>query len=127
MMQLAIDTNVFLRFLLKDVSSQHEQAKELFDKAKKGKIKLIVPQIVVFEIVFALTKYYFVSKEETISKMKTLLTTEYFQVQDKEILIPALDLFTTSNLSFPDCFLVSYAKSKEAQVFTFDKKISQNL
>lgn len=46
--QFVVDTNVFLRFLLKDVKSQYQQAERFFRQAKSGKIKLIVPQIVIF-------------------------------------------------------------------------------
>jgi len=35
-----VDTNYFLRFLLADVESQHQTAKELFRNAALGKVKL---------------------------------------------------------------------------------------
>ena len=49
-----IDTNYFLRFLLADISSQHNQAKTIFKQAASGKISLFTSAVVIFEIYWVL-------------------------------------------------------------------------
>jgi len=53
-----VDTNYFLRFLLKDIGKQHQKAKKLFEKAASGEIKLFTSMIVFFEIYWVLFSFY---------------------------------------------------------------------
>jgi len=127
MTQFIPDTNTFLRLLLKDVPSQYEEAKKLFTCAKEGKVKLLVPQIVVFEIVFSLEKYYKFSKAEVIDKLQAILSAPYFEIQDQDIFRSSLELYKLRNISFVDCFLIAEAQSLEAKIFTFDQNLNKVL
>ncbi len=123
MNKLVLDSNVFLRYLLKDIPAQYKEAEVLFRKAKKGKIELIVPQIVIFEIAFALSKYYSFPKEVVVQKIGSILATDYFQVQDKNIFSDCLPVYMSLNLSLSDCFIKYFARGQGIQIFTFDKAL----
>lgn len=123
MRKIIVDTNAFLRFLLNDIPAQKITVEKLFIQAKEKNLKIIVPQIVLFEIEFVCRKYYNFSKEEIVDKLKSLVSVSYFKIQNKEIFKRAIQLFNTENLSLVDCFLLSYAKQKEAEIFTFDKTL----
>lgn len=118
-----VDTNVFLRFILKDNVQQYKTVRGLFKKAKDIEVKLLVPQIVIFEINFVLGKVYHIGKEEIIQQLESLLSTYYFHIQNDEIFKDALKLFKISNNSLVDCFLILKAKQEGAELFTFDKKL----
>lgn len=126
MTQLLIDTNVFLRFLLADNQQQYKQAENIFRKAKEKKVELIIPQIIIFEISFALEKYYKFTKEQVIEKLKGIISAEYFEIEDGEVFGRALSLYQGNNVSLVDCFLVCFAQNKDTMLFTFDKNL-QNL
>ena len=53
-----VDTNVFLRFFVRDVESFYQKAKELFEKAENGEEKLETSDLVIAEIVWVLESYY---------------------------------------------------------------------
>lgn len=125
MTDLVVDTNIFLRFLLKDISRQYLEAEKLFRRAKAGEITLIVPQIVIFEIAFALGKFYRFPKEEVIDKLKSLVDMEYFLIQDRQIFQGALKIFAGNNISLVDSFLIYFASSKQAKLMTFDEKLNK--
>lgn len=125
MTDLVIDANIFLRFLLKDISRQYLEAEKLFRRAKAGEITLIVPQIVIFEIAFALEKFYCFPKEEVIDKLKSLVDMEYFLIQDRQIFQGALKIYAVNNISLVDSFLICLASSKQAKLMTFDEKINK--
>lgn len=118
-----VDTNVFLRFILKDNVQQYKTVRGLFKKAKDQEVKLLVPQIVIFEINFILGKVYHIGKEEIIQQLESLLSTYYFHIQNDEIFKDALRLFKISNNSLVDCFLILKAKLEKAELFTFDQKL----
>lgn len=118
-----VDTNVFLRYLLKDNPQQCTQAEELFEKAKNKKVKLVVPQIILFEIQFVLSRTYRLPKQEVVESLSSLLAVEYFHIQNKDVLKNTLTIFEGSTNSLVDCFLFVVADRAKAELFTFDKKL----
>jgi len=121
-----VDTNVFLRFLLKDNTSLYKKAESIFLKAKTGKVKLFVPSIVIFEISFILNSTYKFAKEEIIHNIESLLSTDYLIIDDLTIFHQAIALYKTSSNSFADCFILAKSKLEGCQLFTFDKKLSKS-
>ena len=125
MKSVVIDTNVFLRLLLNDISEQADQVERLIRQAKKEQVKIIVVQIVLFEIDFILNKYYNFEKQEVIEKLKSLLSASYFMIESRDIFQQTLMLYKDNNVSFVDCFLLAKAKIEKAELFTFDKKLQK--
>lgn len=122
---IIVDTNALIRFILNDVPGQVRTVELLLLSARDGKTELYIPQIVIFEIEFTLRRYYSVTKNDIINKLSSLVSMDYFQVQDRATLQRALKLFSENNLSLPDCFLVSLAEQKNADIFTFDKALKR--
>lgn len=125
MKSLILDTNAFLRFLLNDIPGQANEVGKLFIRAKAKEIEITIPQIVIFEIEFALDKYYKFPKGEVINKLGVLLATPYLKIQDADIFQEALTIFKSRNIDFVDCFLVSNAKVKNLSLFTFDEDLKK--
>src|SRR3989344_5136999 len=123
MRRIIVDTNVFLRFLLGDIPSQKKEAENLFKMAQKGSIKIIVPQIIIFEIEFILRKYYRFPVADISSKIKSLLNAEYFQISERLLFLKSLEIYQSKNISFADSFLVSFAELEGFELYSFDKKL----
>lgn len=121
-----VDTNYFLRFLLKDVSKQHQKAKRLFEEAALGKVKLFTSLIVFFEIYWVLSSFYGKKKKELISILQNILKMSFIQIEQRERLQKAVIIFKKENFDLEDAFNLVYAKNKKATVFqTFDRKLSR--
>ena len=58
------DTNVFLRFFIRDVESFYHKANDLFEKTESGQVKLETSYMVIAEIVWVLESYYDFSRSE---------------------------------------------------------------
>lgn len=125
MRTVIIDANTFLCYLLNDIPQQAEQVETLFEQAKKGKIRLVVPQIIIFEIAFALDKYYKFPKEVTISKLQSILSATFLQIQDMEIFIQGLLLYKRKSISLTDSFVLAKAENDRAEIFTFDERLKK--
>ena len=125
MKPVILDTNVFLRFLLDDIPNQTKEATEILSKAKSKRLKIFVPQIIIFEILFALDKYYKFPKTEVGEKVGTLLATSYLDVEDRTIFQEALEIYKSKNIDFVDCFLICKASKNNSTLFTFDKDLSK--
>lgn len=121
-----VDTNYFLRFLLKDNPEHYQQAHQLFFKAARGEIKLITNLVVFFEIVWVLRKNV-VKNRQSLAEilMKTLSLNIEFEQRD--LLLKTVDLFKNSTLSLEDCYHLVFAQSENAQEFkTFDKRLKKH-
>ncbi|MBI2326853.1 PIN domain-containing protein [Candidatus Curtissbacteria bacterium] len=125
MTRTVIDANAFLRLLLDDIPSQADQIQKILLEAKKNKKELLVPQIIIFEIVFALEKYYHFPKQKIVDNIKSILAMRYFKIQDREIFKRAIDLFDKKNVSLTDCFLVYFVQHNDANLFSFDKDLKK--
>ena len=121
-----VDTNYFLRFLLKDVNSQHLEAKNLFLSASEGKSELITSTIVFFEIYWVLSSYYERNKTEVANILEKVLSLNFIELEERELLFKSLSLFKKTKLDLEDCYNVCYAKGKGIRSFkTFDKKLNK--
>ncbi len=127
MTKLVADTNIILRFLLKDNLDQFNTAREILIKVKEDKLELAIPQIVMFEIIYSLDKYYGFPKEKIIDALSTIIGTKNIKIQDQSAFKRALTLFGDNNLSFVDCFLIAYSEENDAKLFTFDKDLQKKL
>lgn len=121
-----VDTNYFLRFLLKDDDNQYLVAKKLFLEAASGKVKLISSTIVFFEIYWVLSPYYQKNKAELVRTMKKLLELTFINLDERAILEKSLYLFEDINLSFEDCYNLIYPKERKvSKLATFDRKLNR--
>lgn len=125
MVRLVVDANAFLRILLNDIPSQADQFQEILEDAKKKSKEIIIPQIIIFEIVFALEKFYHFPKQKIVDGINSILAMGYAKIQNREIFKNAIKLYSRKNLSLTDCFLIYFASDQEADLFTFDKGLKR--
>jgi predicted nucleic acid-binding protein len=118
-----LDTNVFLRLILKDNLEQYKQVINLLEQAEFGKITLVCPLISLFEITFVLSgETYQRPKNEIVTILKTLLKFRIIKFESEEIFALALDIFLENSVSIVDSFLLATAKNQKYEFFSFDKK-----
>ncbi len=118
-----VDTNVFLRFFVRDVEAQYEKARALFEKAEAGKIKLETSELVIAEIVWVLESFYGFARKEIVEVLSTLLASRNLKIANHAKIAHAAGLYTAGNMDFIDAYNIAYMRSKEyTRVATFDSK-----
>ena len=123
-----VDTNVFLRFFVRDIESFYHKAKELFEKAEGGQVKLETSDIVIAEIVWVLESYYGFSKPEIKEVIETILETKNLKVANHSRVKDAVDLYSSGKIDFIDAYNIAYIKAKDfKKVATFDVKHFKNI
>ena len=123
-----VDTNLFVRYFLKDVLSQFRQVEKLFSDGAKKKKKLFTSTIVIFEIYWLFGSFYEKTKGEVVEILKKTFSLDFIEFEEREILEKALNIFEVSSLDFEDCYNVVYAEERGAKGFrTFDKKLERYL
>ncbi len=118
-----VDTNVFLRFFVKDVVSQYEKARALFERAEEGKVKLETSELVIAEIVWVLESFYGFARKEVTEVIATLLASRNLKIANHARISEAVRLYASGNMDFIDAYNIAYIKSKEyTKIATFDSK-----
>jgi predicted nucleic-acid-binding protein len=85
------DTNVLLRYLLRDNPGQFHVAEEFFEKVRTGKAKARILEGVLLECIYVMTKYYQVPRAEVSAALIGLLHYKGITNQDKDIFEYALN------------------------------------
>src|SRR3990167_9460780 len=99
-----VDTNVFLRFFVRDVEPFYQKAKGLFEKAEKGEIRLETSEMVIAEIVWVLESYYGFTKTEIEEVVDTILETRNVKVTNHSRVKEAVNLYTLGKMDFIDAY-----------------------
>lgn len=119
-----IDTNYLLRFLLKDIRSQYQEAKQLLLKGAQGEEKLVTSTVVFFELYWVLSSYYEKNKSDLVRLLKKVLDLDFLVLKERLILRDSVEDFSDTNFDLEDCYNLSFAKTNKIKEFkTFDEKL----
>ena len=120
-----IDTNIVLRFLLADHEQHFERAAKLMSEVQAGKRKAYLPESVLAECIFILTKFYKVPKEEAAARLGELLDYKGFTGSHLPILKEALAIFAGEKIDFVDATVLAIARHNGWHLETFDKALAK--
>jgi predicted nucleic-acid-binding protein len=116
-----LDTNLLVRFLMRDAPGQSEVVKDLFARAEAENERLHVSTIVLCELVWVLRSSFRLSREDICSVLDSLLSVALLQFQDRDLARSALEEFRTGPADFSD-YLIGWQDRRAGceQTLTFD-------
>ncbi len=118
-----VDTNLFLRFLTRDVPEQAEAAFRLFQQAEQGKLSLVTTSMVVAEIIWTLQSFYNKPREYIREVVLSFLVTPGLEVEGKDLIVKALRWYVEKNVDFIDAYNAAWMEAREiTSICTFDRK-----
>lgn len=125
MKNLILDTNIFVRLVVKDVSSQLEISRQLFKEIEKDKIRGWVSILVIDELIWVLENYYHIERSLYLAQILNLLALKSISIIEvkKTIIIKILKRMETTNIDFTDLYLVETAGDKK--IVSFDKDLQK--
>jgi predicted nucleic acid-binding protein len=118
-----LDTNVILRYALGDDQSHRERARGLFEQAGEGKLRLLVPSLVIAQVVWTLESFYQASREYITGLLQALLGTPGVAALEPRVASRCVEIYATHKVEIVDAYLVALAEeTKTPVVATFNKK-----
>jgi predicted nucleic-acid-binding protein len=118
----ALDTNVLVRYLIRDDSAQFAAARALIRRCVSERLVLFVPVTVTLELEWVLRSSFGFGKDETIATLVNLFSAAELTFQSEIALEVALHLYRADSADFADCLHVSLAaQASETPLWTFDK------
>ncbi len=118
-----IDTNIFIRVLIKDEPAAFDDCITLLEKVKFGKIKAETSPLVLAEVNWVLTRIYNFSKEKVIRVVKGITNLNNLKVKDRTDMLVALELYEDYNVKFIDALIASSweIQSQKMTVISYDR------
>lgn len=120
-----VDSNVIIRFVVKDDPTMYQASKKFFtqvrNKEKKGLVSILVFQ----EVVWVLSHYYKLKRKEVVDSLQELILLENIYIFDakKEQILDLLKYYGQSNLDLVDIYLHLEAKKVNGQIMSFDEQL----
>lgn len=116
-----LDTNVLVRFLLKDDVRQARLAKAEIDRAKEAEETLLVSLLTILETEWVLRARAGLEKAEIIRAFKQLLEARDLAFDDEAALEGALYAYENSKADFAECLMMAHYRGLGCSaMLTFD-------
>lgn len=123
-----VDTNIFLRYLTKDVPEQAQAVDRLLAEAEAGRYRLHTSVLTIAEIVWTLESYYELDKEEIRERVVGILNTPGLEVENSELIARAIGLYVDENIDFVDAYNGLWMQEHGiSSVVTFDVRHFQRI
>jgi len=102
---LGVDTNVLVRYLIRDDQSQYEKARRLIDREVSKGEPVLVSLLVLLESEWVLRSRYELPKSEIVAAFSALLDTADLAFEDEPSVEHAIYLWKDSSADFADCLI----------------------
>ncbi|MCJ7472731.1 MAG: type II toxin-antitoxin system VapC family toxin [Actinobacteria bacterium] len=120
------DTNIFIRFFADDIPEQTEISKRILKGLLENKYELYLCDLVFAEIVYVLESYYKLGKKDILDKMFAILKFKNLVVENKSIIVEALEIYNEKNIDFTDAYMACHARKAGCnKLFSFDKDFTR--
>ncbi len=123
---IGLDTNVILRYVVRDDPQQYAQSARLIDKQLTSEEPGFISLVVTTEIVWNLMSNYEFSREDVIRILERLLSIESLTLQNASQISEALAAMRKESVSFPDALIRALSFQEDClTTYTFDRKASR--
>lgn len=117
---IGLDTNVLVRYLLRDDPVQAARAERELERNER----FLIDSIVLCELVWVLETGYGSSRTEIAAALERILATAQFEIESKDLALAALDDFRRSAADFSDCLIGRRNRAAGVpETVTFDRSL----
>ena len=121
-----LDTNVLVRYLLRDDEEQAEQARVAIDQALLSGKPVAVSLLTFLETEWVLRSCASLDKRTIIATFRMLLEAQDLRIEQEETLEEALFFYENHAADFADCLMAAhYTRLGCSSMLTFDRKAAQ--
>ncbi|MEX2416607.1 MAG: PIN domain-containing protein [Paenibacillaceae bacterium] len=124
-----IDTNIIIRFITSDHLIMTPETALLMKQAEDGLIILKVASMVIAECCWVLqSPHYQFSPSDIAGVLTSFITARGIEVDEKDVIIHALDRYSTNHVDFIDAYLAEHVKAVGSEpIITYNTKDFQKL
>ena len=117
---IGLDTNVLVRYLVRDDSAQAARA----DRELEQDARFFIDSIVLCELVWVLEAGYGFSRPRIVDALERILAAAPFEIESRDLALAALEDFRRSPADFSDCLIGRRNRAAGAtETVTFDRSL----
>ena len=121
----ALDTNVLVRFLVRDDERQAETIYRIFKQAESDKEVFFVPLLVVLETVWVLESVYKIPRQDILDSVNELILMPILKFETQPAILNFISAARETKMDLSDLLIAHSAKFSGCEcVLTFDKRAS---
>lgn len=121
----ALDTNVLIRFLVRDDARQANIVYRLFKEAEENKDTLFVPLLVVLEVFWVLESVYEIQRTDILDAIHELILMPILDFEAHSTILHAISQARETRTDLPDLLIAHSARASGSEcVLTFDRQAS---
>jgi len=102
---IGLDTNVLVRFLVRDDEEQFERAQRLIQREARAGTPVLVSHLALLETEWVLRSRYKLTKTEILDAFSDLMSAVDLNVEDDAAIEAALFTWKNSSAQFADCLI----------------------
>lgn len=122
----ALDTNVLVRYVVKDDSGQLAAAKRLIVRCVGEGLTLFVPVTVTLELEWVLRASFGYVKDDVLQVLSNLFSAAELTFESERALEVALQLYREGTADFADCLHIALStEAGEQPLWTFEKSAAR--
>jgi len=118
-----LDSNIFLRPIIKDDLKKVKDCEKLFEEIERGKIKTFTSNLILAEIIWVGASFYKIKKEDLIRVIKGILDFKNLKIIDNFNSRLAVKIYEENPVKFIDALIASNPLifNKKVKVVSYDK------
>lgn len=123
----APDTNVLVRFLVRDDERQAKAVYRMFTRAEEGRETFLVTTLVLLETIWALESAYEIGRDEILDAIDDLLLMPVLEFESQPSVRRFIREARDSRLDLPDLLIACLAQAAGCEyVVTFDRRAARS-
>lgn len=117
-----LDTNIILRYVTNDMPSESLKCQRLFEAVSEGREVLFTNILVIAEVIWVLSSEYRFNRGDVTECIQKIVNTPNIHIDDKNLILSALDTFEESNIDFIDAYNAAVMRHKGiSDIYSYDK------
>jgi predicted nucleic-acid-binding protein len=121
---IALDTNVLVRFLVRDDAAQARRAKALVDRLTEREERAHVSDVVLCELVWVLGRSYGLARADVAFALASLVQSKQLSFDSVDHVLRALAAYEVGRGDFADYLVREHARAAGCEtVMTFDQAL----
>ncbi len=121
----ALDTNVLIRFLVRDDERQAKAVYRIFKQAESDNEFLFIPLLVLLETVWVLESVFKISRMDILDSVDKLLLMPILEFEGQSMIMTFVSSARETKIDLSDLLIAHSAKFSGCErVLTFDKRAS---
>jgi len=123
--KILLDTNVIVRFLVRDNQEHFIKAVEVFQDIEELNTQAYLMDFILAEVVYVLKRIYKFDKKLISHTLQQLLMYPNLFLDNKLVAYEALSIYSDKNIDFADAYLCAKRKLEGYEIVSFDKDLKK--